>query len=58
MVKWRTIQSPHQSEEFTLEQAMEAWRKVEEKSSPAIPKTSKKPCLGSSRTGLFVIAGR
>lgn len=27
--KWRTIQPPHQSEKFTLEEAMEAWRKVE-----------------------------
>jgi hypothetical protein len=27
--QWRTIQPPHQSEKFTLEEAMEAWRKVE-----------------------------
>jgi hypothetical protein len=29
MAKWRTIQPPHQSEKFTLEEAIEAWRKVE-----------------------------
>jgi hypothetical protein len=29
MAKWRTIQPPHPSENFTLEEAMEAWRKVE-----------------------------
>ena len=29
MAKWRTVQPPHQSEKFTLEEAIEAWRKVE-----------------------------
>jgi hypothetical protein len=29
MAKWRTIQPPHQSEKFTLEEAIEAWRRVE-----------------------------
>lgn len=29
MAKWRTIQPPHQSEKFTLEEARAAWRKVE-----------------------------
>jgi hypothetical protein len=31
--KWRTIQPPHPSEKFTLEEAMEAWRKVEGKAA-------------------------
>jgi hypothetical protein len=30
-VKWRTIQPPHPSENITLEEAMEAWRRVEGK---------------------------
>jgi hypothetical protein len=29
--KWRTIQPPHPSENITLEEAMEAWRRVEAK---------------------------
>lgn len=27
--QWRTVQPPHQSEKFTLEEAIQAWRKVE-----------------------------
>jgi hypothetical protein len=27
--QWRTVQPPHQSEKFTLEEAVQAWRKVE-----------------------------
>jgi hypothetical protein len=29
--KWRTIQPAHESDKFTVEEAMEAWRKVEER---------------------------
>jgi hypothetical protein len=31
--RWRAIQPPHPSENITLEEAMEAWRKVEGKTA-------------------------
>lgn len=31
MARWRTIQPAHESDKITVEEAMEAWRKVEER---------------------------
>jgi hypothetical protein len=39
--KLRTIQPPHPSDKFTLEEAMDAWRRVEGKAGrPRTPQSS------------------
>jgi hypothetical protein len=39
--KLRTIQPPHLSEKFTLEEAMEAWRRVEARATASQPRRSR-----------------
>jgi hypothetical protein len=49
--KLRTIQPAHESDKFTVEQAMAAWRKVEGKSSDAAvrrPRSRKAPASSIS----------
>jgi hypothetical protein len=37
--KWRTLQPPHPSERITLEEAIEAWRKVEARAAERAAKS-------------------
>jgi hypothetical protein len=51
--RWRTVQPPRQSERFTLEEAMEAWRKVE---AQIAAEQAEKKSRRRSRSGARVAA--